>query len=180
MPSLIFALRNTRPKLLIPALAGFAEKIRNSSKIFAFRINHLRPQFALFCTLEKITLVFANTSEKRVGVRVCVATALALRMVLSFMVHLYVRRSRGFFGGDLVYAKRCPGGRSRHIRVRFKAVVVSANSTATFLNPRIRNRRIPRCSFKIPITGSTTAFRRRYNARPVVAVNLLRMRSSAA
>jgi hypothetical protein len=81
---------------------------------------------------------------------------------------------------DLFYAKRFPGGLSRHMRVRFNAVVANANSAATFLRPRIRNRRIPRCSFKIPITGSASAFRRRYNARPLVEANLLRMRSKAA
>jgi hypothetical protein len=39
------------------------------------------------------------------------------------------------------------------MRVRFNAVVASANSAATFPSPRIRNRRIPRCTFKIPMTG---------------------------
>src|SRR5713226_6951965 len=34
-------------------------------------------------------------------------------------------------------------------------------------------------SFKIPMTGSASAFRRRYNARPVIEANLLRMRRGA-
>ena len=80
---------------------------------------------------------------------------------------------------DLLYAERVPGELSRHIRVRFNAVVASANSAATFPSQRIRNRRIPRCSFKIPMTGSANAFRLRYNTRPVLEVNLLRMRRRA-
>ena len=96
------------------------------------------------------------------------------------MVDLFIRRSCGPFYVDLLYAERFPGGVSRHMRVRFSAVVANANSAATFPSPRIRNRRIPRCSFKIPMTGSASAFRRRYNARPVVEANLLRMRRRAA
>jgi hypothetical protein len=46
----------------------------------------------------------------------------------------------------------------RQMRVRFIAVVVKANSAATFSRPRKRNRRIPRCSFNTPNTGSTIAF----------------------
>jgi len=37
-----------------------------------------------------------------------------------------------------------------------------------------------RCSFKIPMTGSANAFRRRYNTRPFVEANLLRMYRRAA
>ena len=118
--------------------------------------------------------------NERGGTRVCVATALGLGILVSFMVHLFIRRSCGPFGVVLLYAERFPGGLSRHIRVRFNAVVASANSAATFLSPRIRNRRIPRCSFKTPMTGSANAFRRRYNVRPVVEANLLRMRRRAA
>ena len=101
-------------------------------------------------------------------------------ILVSFMVHLFVRRSCGPFGVDLFYAERFPGGLSRHMRVKFNAVVARANSAATFPSPRIRNLRIPRCSFKIPMTGSASAFRRRYNARPVVEANLLRMRRRGA
>src|ERR1700680_3761642 len=94
-----------------------------------------------------------NTYEKTGGgVRVCVATALPWGIWVSFMVHLFIRRSCGPFRVDLLYAERFPGGLSRHIRVRFNAVVASANSAATFPSPRIRNRLIPRCSFKIPMT----------------------------
>jgi hypothetical protein len=100
------------------------------------------------------------------GVRVCVATTLPLGILVSFMVLLFIRRSCGPFGVVLLYAERFPGELSRHIRVRFNAVVASANSTPTFLSPHIRNRRIPRCSFKTPMTGSANAFRPRYNARP--------------
>jgi len=89
------------------------------------------------------------------------------------MVRLFIGEVAGLSAGLALYAERFPGGLSRHMRVRFNAVVASANSTATFLSPRIRNRRIPRCSFKIPITGSTTAFRRRYTACPLGAANLL-------
>src|SRR6266478_442486 len=114
------------------------------------------------------------------GTRVCVATALPRGILVSFMAHLFIRRSCcGPFGVDLLYAKRFPGGLSLHIRVRFNAVVASANSAATFLSLRIRNRRIPRCSFRSPITGSANSFRRRYNARPAVEANLLRMRRRA-
>ncbi len=115
----------------------------------------------------------------REGTRVCVATALPWRILVSFMAHLFIRRSCGPFYVDRLYAERFAGGLSRHIRVRFSAVLASANSAATFLSPRIRNRRIPRCSFKTPMTASANAFRRRYDARPVVEANLLRMRRRA-
>ena len=107
------------------------------------------------------------------------ATAFNRQICLSFMVHLFIGRVVAF-SADWLYAERSLGGLSRHIRVRFKAVVARANSAATFLNPRIRNRRMPRCSFKIPMTGSASAFRRRYNARPLGEANLLRIRSRAA
>jgi hypothetical protein len=48
------------------------------------------------------------------------------------------------------------GGSIRHSRVRFSAVVASANSAATFDNPRSRYRRMPRCSFS---TREETAVR---------------------
>ena len=67
-------------------------------------------------------------------------------------------------------------GFTRHIRVRFNAVTASVNSTATLVSPRKRNRRIPRCSFSTPITGSTISFRRRYTARPAGERSLRRMR----
>src|SRR5690242_15831344 len=63
-------------------------------------------------------------------------------------------------------AERSPRGVSCHMRVRFNAVVARANSVATLCSPRIRNRLIPRCSFKIPMTGSASAFRRRYRPGP--------------
>jgi hypothetical protein len=102
-----------------------------------------------------------------------VATVLWWRIVVSFIVHFVCP-------GAVVSLSVCScarrnlslAGGGRHIRVRFNAVVASANSTATFLSPRIRNRRIPRCSFKIPITGSTTAFRRRYNVRPLAQLRI--------
>src|SRR5216683_106857 len=83
-------------------------------------------------------------------------------------------------GLDFLCAGYFQRGLSRHMRVRFNAVVANANSAATFPSPRMRNRRMPRCSFKIPMTGSASAFRRRYNARPAVEANLLRMRRRAA
>src|SRR5712692_7827535 len=99
-------------------------------------------------------------------------------LVIS-MIHLHSSEVVARCGLDFLCAGYFQWGLSRHMRVRFNAVVARANSAATFLSPRIRNLRIPRCSFKIPMTGSASAFRRRYNARPVVAANLLRMRRRA-
>jgi len=44
------------------------------------------------------------------------------------------------------------------MRVRFNAVVAKRKLRGYFPSPRMRNRRIPRCSFKIPMTGSASAF----------------------
>src|SRR6266852_3137622 len=99
-------------------------------------------------------------------------------LVIS-MIHLHSSEVVARGGLDFLCAGYFQWGLSRHMRVRFNAVVARANSAATFLSPRIRNLRIPRCSFKIPMTGSASAFRRRYNARPVVEANLLRMRRRA-
>ena len=96
-------------------------------------------------------------------------------LVIS-MIHLLSSGVVARGGLDFLCAGYFQRGLSRHMRVRFNAVVARANSAATFPSPRIRNLRIPRCSFKIPMTGSASAFRRRYNARPVVEANLLRMR----
>src|SRR5260370_25225057 len=100
-------------------------------------------------------------------------------LVIS-MIHLHSSEVVARGGFDFLCARSFQWGLSRHMRVRFNSVAASANSAATFLNPRIRNLRIPRCSFKIPMTGSASAFRRRYNARPVIEANLLRMRRRAA
>src|SRR5712692_5425766 len=99
-------------------------------------------------------------------------------LVIS-MLHLHSSEVVARGGLDFLCAGYFQWGLSRHIRVRFNAVVARANSAATFLSPRIRNLRIPRCSFKIPMTASASAFRRRYNARPVIEANLLRMRRRA-
>src|SRR5258708_9960992 len=96
-------------------------------------------------------------------------------LVIS-MMHLHSSEVVARCGLDFLCAGYFQRGLSRHMRVRFNAVVAKANSAATFPSPRMRNRRMPRCSFKIPMTGSASAFRRRYNARPVVEANLLRMR----
>jgi len=128
---------------------------------------------------EKVRADLGSSPLAKKGSRVCVTTRCPGEF-REFMVHLFIRRSCGPFGVDLLYAEGLPGVLSRHIRVRFNAVVASANSAATFLSPRIRNRRIPRCSFKTPMTGSANAFRRRYNARLIVEANLLRMRRRAA
>src|SRR6266581_183914 len=101
--------------------------------------------------------------------------ALASFLVIS-MIHLHSSEVVARCGLDFLCARYFQRGLSRHMRVRFNAVVARANSAATFPSPRIRNLRIPRCSFKIPVTGSASAFRRRYNARPVVEANVLRMR----
>jgi hypothetical protein len=126
------------------------------------------------------TSLFSNSCRNGGGVRVRVATTLPGNFGEFFVIHLFIREVVGPFGVDRFYAGRFPGGPSRHIRVRFNAVVASANSAATFFSPRIRNRRIPRCSFKIPMTGWASAFRRRYNARPFVEANLLLMRRRGA
>src|SRR5258708_18176461 len=89
-------------------------------------------------------------------------------LVIS-MIHLHSSEVVARGGLDFLCAGYFQWGLSRHMRVRFNAVVARANSAATFLSPRIRNLRIPRCSFTIPMTGPATAFRRRYNARPVIA-----------
>src|SRR5260370_34166378 len=96
-------------------------------------------------------------------------------LVIS-MMHLHSSEVVARCGLDFLCAGYFQRGLSRHMRVRFNAVVARANSAATFPSPRIRNLRIPRCSFKIPMTGSAMAFRRLYNARPVVQANVLRMR----
>ncbi len=100
-------------------------------------------------------------------------------LVIS-MIHLHSSEVVARCGLDFLCAGYFQRGLSRHMRVRFNAVVANANSAATFPSPRMRNRRMPRCSFKIPMTGSASAFRRRYNARPAVEANLLRMRRRAA
>jgi len=139
------------------------------------------PASLSFCTLGFLCFqcLPASFRKKGGGIRVCVATALPWGLGEFHGSHLFIRRSCGVFYVDLLYVERFPGGLSRHIRVRFNAVVASANSAATLLSPRIRNRRIPRCSFNTPMTGSASAFRRRYNARPLVEANLLRMRRRA-
>src|SRR6266567_2205655 len=97
----------------------------------------------------------------------------------NFMVHLLTFRVVGLWSLALLRAERSQRGVSCHIRIRLKAMVARANSAATFPSPRIRNRRIPRCSFKMPKTGSTTAFRRRYNARPAAESSFFRSRRCA-
>ena len=97
----------------------------------------------------------------------------------NFMVHLLTFRVVGLWSLALLRAERSQRGVSCHMRVRFNAIVARVNSTATFGSPRIRNRRIPRCSFKMPKTGSASAFRRRYKARPVAEHSLSRMRRCA-
>src|SRR5713101_2346939 len=128
---------------------------------------------------EKRQLLCNQANPTRVGGTSLCGNYVAAEFGEFFMVHLLIRGSCGPFGVDTFYRDRFPGGLSRHIRVRFSAVLASANSAATFLSPRIRNRRIPRCSFKTPMTASANAFRRRYDARPVVEANLLRMRRRA-
>ena len=81
-------------------------------------------------------------------------------ILVRYIAHLFLLGSSWPGSPDLPYAAHLRGGLSRHMRVRFNAVVASKNSAATFPSPRMRNRRIPRCSFKIPMTGSATAFRR--------------------
>jgi hypothetical protein len=56
-------------------------------------------------------------------------------------------------------------------------MAASAHSAAVAAFPRRWNCRIPRCSFKVPITGSTIALRFLYQARPGALRNLLRERS---
>src|SRR5947209_959023 len=120
-----------------------------------------------------------SISESRLlgeGARVFVATLLVGEFLVISMIHLHSSEVVARCGLDFLCAGYFQRGLSRHMRVRFNAVVARANSAATFPSPRIRNLRIPRCSFKIPMTGSASAFRRRYNSRPVIEANLLRMR----
>src|SRR5579864_5085587 len=69
-------------------------------------------------------------------------------------------------GSARAYTAPTSAGTLRHRRIRFNAVFASVNSIATLASPRIRNRRIPCCSFKVPILGSTISFRLRQIARP--------------
>src|SRR5260370_41769298 len=71
-------------------------------------------------------------------------------LVIS-MIHLHSSGVVARCGLDFLCAGYFQRGLSRHMRVRFNAVVARANSAATFPSPRIRNLRIPRCSFKIPM-----------------------------
>ncbi len=122
--------------------------------------------------------MFLFLVERRVYESVWQLCCLREFLVIS-MIHLHSSEVVARCGLDFLCAGYFQRGLSRHMRVRFNAVVARANSAATFPSPRIRNLRIPRCSFKIPMTGSASAFRRRYNARPVIEANLLRMRRGA-
>src|SRR5216684_2202658 len=124
------------------------------------------------------TFPFRSVEGKEVHESVWQLCCLGEFLVIS-MIHLHSSEVVARGGLDFLCAGYFQWGLSRHMRVRFNAVVARANSAATFLSPRIRNLRIPRCSFKIPMTGSASAFRRRYNARPVIEANLLRMRRRA-
>src|SRR6266567_7021755 len=55
-------------------------------------------------------------------------------------------------------------------------MAASIHSVVTASSPRLRNLRMPRCSFRMPNTGSTTACRLRYQARPATLRNFSRMR----
>src|SRR5258708_11834042 len=117
---------------------------------------------------------------KRAGVHESVWQLCCLgEFLVISMIHLHSSEVVARGGLDFLCAGDFQWGLSRHMRVRFNAVVARANSAATFLSPRIRNLRIPRCSFKIPMTGSATAFPPPYKARPVIQANLLRMRRRA-
>src|SRR5260370_1190257 len=74
-------------------------------------------------------------------------------LVIS-MIHLHSSEVVARCVLDFLCAGYSQRGLSRHMLVRFNAVVANANSAATFPSPRRRNRRMPRCSFKIPMTGS--------------------------
>src|SRR5260370_1416346 len=86
-------------------------------------------------------------------------------LVIS-MIHLHSSEVVARGGLDFLCAGYFQWGLSRHMRVRVNAVVARANSAATFLTPRIRNLRIPRCSFKIPLHASPSRFRRPINRLP--------------
>src|SRR6266852_1744945 len=122
----------------------------------------------------------AHTSRHHRGVYESVWQLCCLgEFLVISMIHLHSSEVVARCGLDFLCAGYFQRGLSRHMRVRFNALVANANSAATFPSPRMRNRRMPRCSFKIPMTGSASAFRRRYNARPAVEANLLRMRRRA-
>src|SRR6266567_3017800 len=55
-------------------------------------------------------------------------------------------------------------------------MAASIHSVVTASSPRLRNLRMPRCSFRMPNIGSTTACRLRYQARPATLRNFSRMR----
>src|SRR5260370_18515750 len=60
-------------------------------------------------------------------------------LVIS-MMHLHSSEVVARCGLDFLCAGYFQRGLSRHMRVRFNAVVAKANSAATFLSPRMRNR----------------------------------------
>src|SRR5258708_2498395 len=178
------------PPRLVPSkscnalLPDFAVNLLQITAFF-----HLTPFLSysskLFCTHQKLNpfvfMQFRTLCEKHPGVgyeSVWQLCCLGEFLVIS-MMHLHSSEVVARCGLDFLCAGYFQRGLSRHMRVRFNAVVAKANSAATFPSPRMRNRRMPRCSFKIPMTGSASAFRRRYNARPVVEANLLRMRRTA-
>src|SRR5713226_2813034 len=172
----------------LPRLISFVfhDGYENESSLF-YSSSFFSDSCALFCIPQKLNPFlfkqFRTLLQKHPGVGVPSLcgnfVALASFLVIS-MMHLHSSEVVARCGLDFLCAGYFQWGLSRHMRVRFNAVVAKANSAATFPSPRIRNLRIPRCSFKIPMTGSASAFRRRYNARPVIEANLLRMRRRAA
>ena len=94
----------------------------------------------------------AVNDQKKPGFSVCVRTPLALCngvLVLSFS------EPATPVGVFLFQAARMTCS-----RVMLNARVARVNSLFTFFSPRVRNCLIPRCCFRTPKTGSTTALRR--------------------
>src|SRR5260370_32945231 len=162
------------PLLTIPRLGP-----RNFTQVLSFHT--LAQSFPRRRSVKPFLFNYFRTLSLTTGVYESVWQLCCLgEFLVISMVHLHCSEVVARCGLDFLCAGYFQWGVSRHMRVRFNAVVAKANSAATFPSPRIRNLRIPRCSFKIPITGSASAFRRRYNARPVAEANLLRMRRRAA
>ena len=110
------------------------------------------PKFPVTPALAPLGVCVATGAEGRRG---------AVPAKLWFSIRHFRRSVRSPPRGARIAALPYACLANRHIRVRLKAVQVSATSTPTLLKPRNRKRHIPRCSFRMPITGSTSAWRRR-------------------
>src|SRR5260370_20660567 len=81
----------------------------------------------------------AHTSCHHGGVRVLWQLCCLGEFLVISMIHLHSSEVVARCGLDFLCAGYFQWGLSRHMRVRFNAVVAMANSAATFLSPPIRN-----------------------------------------